>query len=105
MTHEQRAKRRAKIAAYCRRHSVGSAAREFAVSTNTVRDACEEHGVDPITDAPVSVRDRPLRVIAALVTGRASYASVAKRVGVTRQAVADLASRCDAAGIPIKPRG
>ena len=104
MSHAERAKRRREIAAYCRTHSLDEAAREFGVCQGKVRVACSEHGVTPLRDSAPHVRDGHLQLIAELLKSRSSYASIARRRGLTRQAVAQLASRCDAAGIPVAAR-
>lgn len=60
MSHEDRAKRRKKIADFCKKHTVEQAAAHFGVSAGTATKACEEHGVK-MKKAALSHKERAAR--------------------------------------------
>lgn len=106
LTHTERAERRERIAAYCKTRTLAQAVSQFGVSESLVQSACREHGVTPKAPKPSNMPDRSrLRLVAALVKTDASYAELAKVHGITRQAVEQFATRCLAAGVPVKSRG
>jgi transposase len=50
LTHAERRERRKQIATYMRQgKTLGEAAKKFDVTTKTVRDSCQEHGVSLTT--------------------------------------------------------
>lgn len=104
MTHAERAERRAKVAEYCRTHSVRDAAQHFGVTPPYVYDACATAGVECLREPSARKAGRVLDIVAALVNTAQPYATIAERKGVTRQAVHAIVTRCVAAGIKVKVR-
>ena len=106
-SHQERAELRAKVAKHCQKHTLEHAAQKFGVSMSLARSACKEHGVTPVrpkSSRVTTVAQSRLKLIAAFVNSKTSYASLARKHGVTRQAVEQFATRCIAAGIPVLDR-
>lgn len=103
LTHEERAARRKKIAAYCRRRTCAEAAIEFGVSTSTVHSACQEHGV-VYRSAYSEPAPTKLQLVAALVNTTTSLTELARQHRVSRQAVHLFKNKCVAAGLKVLPR-
>lgn len=104
LTHAEREKRRLAIADYCRTNTAAKAMKKFGVGTDLVRTACAVHGVTPVAGKSKAPDRSRLRLIAALLNTTTSYAHLAKKHGVTRQAVQSFAEKCVAAGLKVKSR-
>lgn len=101
LTHEDRMRRRKRIAVYCRTHTVAQACERFGVAETLVLAACRAAAVRPRRALLATTN---LKLVGLLVTTDASYSDLATKFGVSRQAVHNLATRCKAAGIPVKGR-
>lgn len=104
MSHAERAERRARIAEYCRTHSVQDAAQHFAVTPALVYSACVAAGVPRTHEVDTKAAGRTIDVVAALVNSGASYATIAERHRLTRQSIYGIAARCVEAGLKIRSR-
>lgn len=103
LTHAERRARRVQIAAFCAKgKTVGEAAARFECGETLVLTACREAGVEPKRKAPTD--PSRLRLVAALVNTSTSFTTLAKRHGVTRQAIEKFANKCAAAGLKVRAR-
>lgn len=102
LTHDERKARRERIAGYCQTKTVAQACAQFGCGETLVLSACREFAVVPHRAAAKT--SGRLRLIAALVNTSETYAAVAKRHRVSRQAVQQLAQKCIEAGLPVKSR-
>ena len=103
LTHTDRRARRGEIAAFCARgKTVAEAAAKFGCGATLVLTACREADVEPKRKA-VADTSR-LRLVAALLNTTVSFANLAKRYGVTRQAIEKFAGKCAAAGLRVQSR-
>lgn len=106
VTHDERRVRRNAIADFCREGgTVNAACRKFGVGATLVGTACTIAGVipgKPKRGAPSKLR---LKLIAELVNSARSYAALARKYKLSRQAVQQLAHHCATAGLKVKPRG
>jgi transposase-like protein len=103
LTHTDRRARRGEIAAFCARDkTVAEAAAKFGCGATLVLTACREAGVEPKRKT-VADPSR-LRLVAALVNTTTSFSALAKRHGVTRQAIEKFAGKCVAAGLKVRSR-
>ena len=103
LSHAERRARRAEIAAVCAKgKTAAEAAAKFECGATLVFTACREAGVEPKRKAATD--PSRLRLIAALVNTTTSFSALAKRHGVTRQAIEKFAGKCVAAGLKVRSR-
>lgn len=102
MTHEERADRRKKMATRAQEVTVAEVAQEFGVRFATVRDACREHGVTPVSE------DRRMlssyQLVADLCNTDESLGSLGRKHCVTTQMVHKVYKKCKEAGVPVRTR-
>lgn len=102
MTHEERADRRKKMATRAQEVTVAEVAQEFGVRFATVRDACREHGVTPVSE------DRRMlssyQLVADLCNTDESPHNIARKYSVTPQRVHWVYEKCKEAGVPVRTR-
>ena len=105
VTHAERAERRAAIAEFC--HEGGTLAQaclEFGVSPTLVKTACSLGDITPRTPRRPGIKKNTLRLVADLVKTSQSFAALARKFGVSRQAVQQQAQRCARAGLKVRAR-
>jgi hypothetical protein len=103
LSHEERAERREKIAAFCRTgKTVAQACLRFGVGATLVGSVCTEHNVLPAQ--PERLKANRLQLIAELVNSRRTFGALGKQYRISRQAVYQLWQRCKTAGLKVTPR-
>jgi transposase len=104
LTHAQRRVRRAEIAQLVADGlPIADAANQFGVSIETVRRACQEHGV---AHRNVRIQASSMRVLAELLNTRSSTDEIGDRLGFSRQWVQHILRAAREAGIrfPLRDR-
>lgn len=101
-SHSDAATRRGHIVAYVREHGVSAAARQFAVSVQTVRNACREHDVvvDRATNVKLIAAATTFLILKQLLDGR-RQADIARQFRISRQRVFEIKSAAVAAGFVV----
>ena len=101
-THSEAATLRGHIARCAKDYGVSAAARQFAVSMQTVRNACREHGVvvDRANNVKPIAAATTFVILKQLLDG-VRQADIAKQFKVSRQRVSEIKVAAVAAGFVI----
>ena len=84
--------------------TIPEAVERFRVSERTVRDALEEHAVEPRHAGRGPTSDMTFRILAALINTADGQKPIADELGVSAQRVNQVASKTPAAGIKLHPK-
>lgn len=98
MSHEDRKKRRKRIAKYAQRHGLNEAAQEFGVRVSLIYTALREHSEKPVRST-LSI-ERTLKIVAMLQDGW-HPPTIADELGASRQHVYFVRGQCKVNGIKV----